>query len=218
MGIETALFGAGEGGGTGGTGGTGTPNGDGGGGGIQKGLILSGVLGAVGSIMTISEHLKEASALRQQGDIAYQDYMVQAAQMEEQARQFEATQTMQYAMSGVSLQGTPLQVLDYTRMKSKEEVSYLRSRAVAERDLARTRASREAMGGIAKGLSRLVDTGYKVYKGYDDAKNGGIFDSEGTKAHALNPFEGETNVFTREGRIKRKFGPFGDFGVMEEFV
>ena len=153
------------------------------------GLAASAVLGVAGAGLNMYNSNLEAGALREQGDIQYNDYMLQASQTEQQAHLYHESQIMQYSMSGVSVQGSPMAALDYTVQQSQLEVNSIRAKAAATRDLAYQKASQTSSNGVAKGLLSLGTTALNVYSSYNLAKTGGIFDGSGQTSHVWNAYE-----------------------------
>lgn len=161
------------------------------------GLVAAGALGIAGAGYNIYESNVEANALRQQGDIVYQDYMTQANQVQLEAYHYHENQIMQYTMSGVSIQGTPMQVLDYTVQQSQLEINSIKQRAENERDLAYQKAAKTQFGGAAKAIIGLGTTALNIAGAYNTAKAGGIFDGSGQGSHVWNDsiIGGDLNVF-----------------------
>lgn len=97
------------------------------------------VIGAVGAAATIasgfsqmSAATKEANALNQQARIQMSEAERDAQQRATQVREFQAEQSVQYAKSGFTLQGTPALELERTRRLGQDEVdSILRQGAYA---------------------------------------------------------------------------------------
>ena len=146
-------------------------------------LALTAATSVIGAGMNIHASGVEANALREQGDLVYNDYQIQARQIQTEASQYHETQIMQYTMSGVAIQGTPIHALQYTIQKSQEEVAALVSRGARERDLAYQKASRTESDGAVSALTSLASTALGISQVYTTAKAGGIFDSAGKSSH-----------------------------------
>lgn len=117
----------------------------------------------------------EAVLQEKEGDIAYQDAKQAAIQRAREVRKFQAMQATKYVQSGVTLEGTPIAVLEETRKLGQQEVDYMLKRGQSLKNLAYLRAGNTRLTGEvtrAQGRSALY---------------GGIFDAMGT---------GLSNAFT----------------------
>ena len=151
--------------------------------GTTAALALTAATSVIGAGMNIKASYTEANALREQGDLVYQDYQREANQVQNEANLYHETQVMQYTMAGVAIQGTPIHALQYTIQKSQEEVNSLLSRGARERDLAYQKASRTQSEGTISSLTNLAGTALGISQVYNTAKAGGIFDSAGKASH-----------------------------------
>lgn len=151
--------------------------------GVETALIASAGLGVVGTGLNIYNSNVEAGALRQQGEVAYQDSVIQANQVALQAHQYHESQIMQYTMAGVSVQGTPMQALDYTIQQSNLEINSIMTRANNARNLAYQKANMLQSEAVGKGLASIGSLAMNTYSLYNTAKAGGIFDSVGGSSH-----------------------------------
>ena len=86
----------------------------------------------------------------------------------EQADRFRATQKLSYLKSGVTLDGSPLDILDETARVSAENLSAMRARAQAEQNQMnaqaegfRSQGRAALLGGAANAASTLAIAGYK---------------------------------------------------------
>ena len=141
--------------------------------GITAALIAGSTLNTVGGAMNMASSFSEAGALRRQGDIAYNEALLEADRVSEQGRQFKATQKMAYVMSGVSMAGTPMQVLQDTDLKISDEIRATKRRGDAQRSLAYLKASQTQTKGITGFLSGMAGTAFKATELYGQAKKGG---------------------------------------------
>ena len=145
------------------------------------GTALTGVLGLAGNFMSAGNTDAESLAMQQEGDLALHESIIEAAQIEEQGIQFKADQKAKFIMSGVSLAGSPLIVLNDTSRKVQEEIDAVKIRGEAQRTLAYTRAAITKSEGWASLLSGIVKTGGSVLNLYGAAKGAGLFDKAPAK-------------------------------------
>lgn len=132
---------------------------------------------------------KEAKAMRQEADYALQEARAQAQLAFDEAayaaeakarevRKFRAEQSGVFRKSGVTLEGSPLLVLEETRRLGAMEVDFMMKRGKAQADFLVKRATNQAsvayqkaanlqnqgrsalLGGIIGGVSDLAGTAY----------------------------------------------------------
>jgi hypothetical protein len=151
--------------------------------GVETALGASAVLGVVGSGVNIFNSYQEADALREQGDLYYSDAQIQANQLALDANLHQQSQTMQYVMSGVAIQGTPMHVLQHTIDQSQLEINSVMTRAENARNLAYKKAGNLTTEALGKGLASIGSTLLNTYSLYNTAKEGGIFDSTGSASN-----------------------------------
>lgn len=140
------------------------------------GLAAGGLTSLIGGAMNMKAAYAEASALRTDGDWTYYDSLMEAYQVENEARLFQESQVMKYVMSGVSLQGTPMQVLDYTARQSQMEIDHIKSSGERKRQLAYLKAGYLESGARAQLTQRVGNTLISAVSGLSKAAQGGIFD------------------------------------------
>ena len=144
---------------------------------VTQALVGLGAIGTIGNAVNAASAFSEAGSMREQGDIAYNEALLEADRVSEQGRQHKASQKMAYVMSGVSVAGTPMQVLQDTDLKIADEIRATKARGAAQKALAYARASQTSNKGISGFLSGMTKTGSTVFNLYGQAKAGGIFDS-----------------------------------------
>lgn len=149
--------------------------------GSMLGTLATGALGIAGTVANAGSAFSESSFMRQQGDIAYNEALLEADRVSEQGRQYKASQKMAYVMSGVSVAGTPMQVLQDTDLKVGDEIRSIKARGLAQRTLAYMKASQTQTKGGTGFLSGLTGTASTTSKLYNQAKAGGIFDTKKSK-------------------------------------
>lgn len=140
------------------------------------GLAAGGLTSLIGSSMNMKASYAEAAALRTDGDWTYYDALMEAHQVQNEAVHFQESQAMKYVMSGVSLQGTPMQVLDYTANQAQMEIDHIKARGERQRELAYLKAGYMESGAKAQMLSSVGNTIVSVVSGISKAAQGGIFD------------------------------------------
>jgi len=144
------------------------------------GMAIGGISELVGNSMTMKASYVEANALRQEGDATYYDALMNAYQVENEAAQFKESQAMKYVMSGVSLQGTPMQVLDYTSKQSQLEIRHIKARGEKQRALAYEKAAYLESSARGKLLSSVGSTAYRIGSSLKGASEEGLFNHSGT--------------------------------------
>lgn len=129
--------------------------------GVSAGLeILGGLFGYLQSEQAAEQAQSRGRMLRDEADADAQRYA-------EQARVFKETQALSYLKSGVTLEGSPLDVLDETVRVTSENLSAIRARGAAQQfdmesqaENFRFRGRAGLIGGIAKGGIGLAKAGY----------------------------------------------------------
>jgi len=106
---------------------------------------------------------QQAALQEEQGQIAQQEALLSAERAAEDRRIFLKRQRLAFVKSGVSLEGSPLLILEQTRSRSQEEVDAIVRRGIAQKDLAvrqadiTRRQGRAALtGGIAGATSTVI--------------------------------------------------------------
>lgn len=130
--------------------------------GASAGLnLLSGLFGYMDAQDQAAQSESRGRLLRMEAEADAQRYA-------EQARGFKATQKLAYLKSGVTLEGSPLDILDETARVASENLSAMRARAQAgqnaqnaEADAARSRGRAALIGGIAGAASTAATASYK---------------------------------------------------------
>lgn len=125
---------------------------------------LSGLFGYMASQQMAAISESRGRMLRDEADADAERYKIQADN-------FKAEQAVNYLKSGVTLEGSPLDVLDETARQATENINAIRSRGRAQQldmdsEAAATRmGGRNALiGGIAGGASTLALAKYNSSK------------------------------------------------------
>lgn len=144
------------------------------------GLIAGtgGVLStAIGGMMERKAADKKAALIEEEGQVAYEAYIAEAARTRENANKYQANQTMKYVMSGVSISGTPMLALQYTSQQSRLEVEAIENRALRAKKLALANALATRQEAIYSSNYRL---GQSISKAATSMYSSGMFDSSGS--------------------------------------
>lgn len=115
-------------------------------------LVLSGVnagLNILGGQYAERANRYAAEATGFQADLAERESQAEAERYAAKARAFKAEQKVAYLKSGVTLEGSPLDVLDETARVASENISAIRAQGAAKASELRSRASQLRMAGRA---------------------------------------------------------------------
>lgn len=144
-------------------------------GGLATVYALTSAIGAgsqlAGGMSAMSASNKEAGALQRQGGLAFAEAKTAAAQRAEEVRHFQADQKERYLASGVTLEGSPLIVLEDTRRKGQAEVNAMlqRGREVQKMYGAQAQQARRAgRSAFLSGLLGAVGTGASAYMAFQN--------------------------------------------------
>lgn len=143
----------------------------------------------------------QADIIRQEADIDYTDRLSDAVLLRNQANQYQAAQTMKYAMTGVSIQGTPMLALDYTAAQAQLEVRAIRNDAVNTRRNRYLQAALAEMQGDSKAASLETMSALQGVNNVSNFSFGGFFDGINSGLNSiqngwnlLSSFNGGTKV------------------------
>ncbi len=133
--------------------------------GASMGLsVLSGLFGYLDAQDAAAQAESRGRLLRMEAEADAERYA-------EQARGFKADQSVRFLKSGVTLEGSPLDILDETARVASENLSAMRSRAQAEQNDMNSQAQsfrsqgRAALiGGIANAGSTAATAAYRAPK------------------------------------------------------
>jgi len=114
----------------------------------------------------------QADSLRSQAQLVQIESEADIVRYAENAKEFKTKQAMAYMKSGVTLEGSPLDILDETVRVTGENISAMRAKAAAEAQGLKSKASavegqgRAALvGGFAKATSTYASQYEKLGKG-----------------------------------------------------
>lgn len=142
-------------------------------------MTIATVVSAGGSLYSGYQAQKssaaEAALQEEQGRLADLEARRAATQTEEEARKFRDRQILAYVKSGVTLAGSPLQVLEETIRKGDEEADALRKRGSAQRNLSNQSADITRSTGRAQFISGIVGATGTVGTNYAVGRTAGIY-------------------------------------------
>lgn len=119
-------------------------------------LALAGAsagLSILGGLFGYLEAQEAAEVSESRGRVLRMEADADAERYGEQAHQFKATQKLAFLKSGVTLSGSPLDILDETARVSQENINDIRARGEAQQADANTEASSFRAKGRAALLS-----------------------------------------------------------------
>lgn len=111
---------------------------------------------------------KQASLQEQQGELARDEALQEAAQIRDESYRFKQEQMMQFVGAGVEITGTPLLLMRETEIQAEAEAKAVEKRGYASSDLANANAKITRSEGRAQLISSLgsaVSSGISTYKG-----------------------------------------------------
>jgi hypothetical protein len=148
--------------------------------GVEPMLVMAGLSAAssiAGGIASNSAAKREASMMAQQSAIAMSEARRTAGQRAEDVQSFMSTQARGYSNSGVTLDGTPLLVLEETRRRGQAEVDAIMRSGRAQSSLIRQRAAQTRTSGRNALLGSFLKAGATMA--------GGVYKNQ---AVSLNPY------------------------------
>ena len=135
----------------------------------KYGAIAHGISG-LGSLMSGFSNMgsagSEAEALEQQGALALEEARINAQQRAREGREFKASQSVQFAGSGVQIAGSPALVLARTHELNRQEVDAIMRRGQAVSDLYNDRAKSMRSKGRNSMLGGLLSAGVSGFNAY----------------------------------------------------
>lgn len=143
--------------------------------------IGSTVLSAGGSIyggMQASQSAKEEAALqRQQGDLAAAEASRNATDEAYNQTQNVTRQKMAFLANGVTLEGSPLEVLAETKNQGQRSVNAILQQGAAQKNLSYQSAQVTQNKGRAALISGVLQAGSTTASGISNANKAGVFDT-----------------------------------------
>ncbi len=117
----------------------------------------------------------QASAMQVQGEIAQFEADREAARIQKEGDRFRKKQKLAFIKSGLTLEGSPLLVLEETRYEVEREASAERLRGKALGLKARHSAENLRAGGRAKFISGIIGGASSYTTSYIQGKAAGVF-------------------------------------------
>lgn len=124
--------------------------------------VAGGVMDIFGGIQANRAYSTEAGMLQSQSNMALDQAAMEAQSKANDVRQFAADQQEQYSSSGVTLEGTPAQVLADTRKRGQQEVNAISKRGAFQAQLMRTQANQMKSQGRSALLGGIMKAGTSV--------------------------------------------------------
>lgn len=135
-----------------------------------------GAMGAIQALSQVGQGIAQnssaqadAAARQRQSDLVLQQTELEAGQKAREVRRFAADQEVQYASSGVTLEGSPALVLAETRRLGQQEVNAMTQRGKFQAQLMRTNAMRTKAAGrqaLLGGITNAAMSGLGNYIQY----------------------------------------------------
>lgn len=135
--------------------------------------VGSSVFGGISANKSAQE---EAALQRRQGDIALAEANSNATNEAYNQTQFVQKQRLAFLANGVSLEGSPLKVLEASRSYGQQQVNSILDQGAASYDLAQRGAKITQNKGRAALISGLFDAVSGIGKGTVQASQAGLFD------------------------------------------
>lgn len=139
--------------------------------------ILSDISSGISAVSTISAGFsadraarQEAGMEEQQAQLQMQDAVTASRQKARDVLKTVARQSMQYAGSGVTLEGSPLLVLNETRQLGQEEINAIYNRGKAVMGLGYQKAAQVRNAGRNALFGGITQAGVGLLNNYVDQK------------------------------------------------
>lgn len=142
--------------------------------------VISAVSSIAGGISKNNAAKKEAAALGDQARLAEMESADEARIHARQVRKFSANQKSAFLKNGVTLDGSPLAVLEDTRDSGQEEVNSIMRSGAAKAQLIRDKSEitkSEGRSALIGGFSSAASSASSSYLG---AKGAGLFGGTAT--------------------------------------
>ncbi len=125
--------------------------------GLETSIALA-IGGKILSGLAANRAAKDESArLKDQADLSRAENEAEAERVDKERSKFLARQKLSFIKGGVTLQGSPLAVLEETEEESRKEVEALRKRGAAIQSFGRQKAASVRTSGRAKLFGSFVD-------------------------------------------------------------
>lgn len=142
-------------------------------------LVASAIISAgasiAGGMAADKAAKKEANLLNDQGDLAQTEANKEAARRADEVRVFQKRQKLAFLKNGVTLEGSPLLILDETLRKGQEEVDAVSNRGAAQADYYRRSAEITKSKGRAALIGGFGGAASTAVSAYGIGKGAGMF-------------------------------------------
>lgn len=144
----------------------------------------------IGGMNADSAAKQEAALQRDQASLALKNAQDNASVEAYNDTQLVQRQKVAFLANGVTLEGSPAEVLKNTTTMSQQNVQAILDRGVAQYNLGQREAAQTQAKGRTALLAGLATAGTDVVKGASDAYKSGIFDSKTTTTKTTPRIEG----------------------------
>jgi hypothetical protein len=124
--------------------------------------MAGGVMDIFSGIQANSAYGTEAGALKAQANEAIRQAELDAAAKANEVRQFAGNQQEEYASSGVTLAGTPAEVIADTQKRGQQEVDAIARRGAFQAQMMRTQANQAQSSGRNAILGGIFKAGTSI--------------------------------------------------------
>lgn len=149
--------------------------------GVETALIAATVVSATASVASgiaqQSAANREAKALNAMASTAQDEATAEAQRRATDVRQFQRKQKLAFLKNGVTLEGSPLLILDETLQLGQEEVDAIMKRGTAEAKYYRESAAIKKNQGRAALIGGIGGAASSVISGYGIGKAAGMFNT-----------------------------------------
>lgn len=156
--------------------------------------LVGGVQSFIAGKQSQSLYNQEADAQMREGQILAQEAQAAAEQKAREGGKVQSKQALQYASSGITLEGTPLLVMEETRHLAQQEVDALIQRGQAQAQIAAIRAAGIRTAGAVQAASgrnamfgSLFTAAGQGIEGYISGKRLGVYGNTGGGPLAAAP-------------------------------
>jgi hypothetical protein len=133
---------------------------------------ISALSGIGEGFSTLFASNREADLIEADAKLRAKEANLEALRKSRDVRTFQTSQGRQFLASGVTLEGTPIEVMEETRVRGQEEVDALIARAEAEQNLSRRRASSTRGAGRAAFVSGFLNAAGTAANTYYRSRSG----------------------------------------------
>ena len=155
---------------------------------LSQGVTALATLAGGG--LSMSAARAEAELQERQASIAMDEARRDATQKAREVSRFQAKQAQSYASSGVTLEGTPIDMLEQTRREGQEEVDAIFKRGEAQKELLYMKAKILRRSGRNAMLGSVLGAGAKGIDGYILGRRLGMYgNGNGSEGGVLGDFE-----------------------------